>query len=52
MASKTQQTDNEQWLKKHGDKLSDSTKRAQWIDRPAARATTTERRSRRGRARS
>jgi len=34
MAIKTQQTDNEQWLKKHGDKLSDSAKRAQWIDQP------------------
>src|SRR3954447_4016581 len=34
MATKTQQTDNQQWIKKHGDKLSDSTKRAQWIDQP------------------
>src|SRR3954464_15229644 len=34
MATRTQQTDNQQWIKKHGDKLSDSTKRAQLIDEP------------------
>lgn len=37
MAAQTTKADNQKWLKEHGDQLSDSTKRAQWIDEPGDR---------------
>jgi hypothetical protein len=37
MPAQTTKRDNEQWVKQHSDQLSDSTKRAQWIDEPGGR---------------